>query len=135
MKSTSTESSRGSAVARSVERTGGQRTLWEVQQDNGTGRRANGEKIPSWQKAFDTFVEMMPLTAREFMNGPQVQANITHKIRVRWRADKVLTADMRLVQLPAKTRALYLAGPAKNVDERNEFWEFLAVEVVVNPQE
>lgn len=114
--------------------TGGQNDAWEVQIDNGTGRRSDGERIPAWVAYFTTFVEMVPLTGREFMNGAQMQANITHKLRVAWRPDKVLTADMRLVQLPAKTRVMYVAGPALNKNELNEWWEFLAVEVVTNPQ-
>lgn len=117
------------------DRTGPAQTVWEVQQDVGTSKRPNGEKIPSWAAHFQVYVEMVPLNAREFLNGAQMQANITHKLRVRWRGDKILTADMRLVQLPAKTRAMYLAGPPLNVDERNEYWEFLAVEQVVNPLE
>lgn len=108
-------------------------TKWEVQQDDGLAKAAMGSHVPDWQKYFDTFAEMLPLTSREFLNGAQMQATVTHKLRIPWRADKTLTGDMRLAQLPAKTRVMYLAGPPLNVEERNEFWEFLAVEVVTNP--
>ena len=113
---------------------GTMRHLIEVQQDQSSTKLDSGEEVPDWQMVFTAWANIAPLTGREFWNAVQVQANVTHKITLRYRGDVPLTADMRLAVLPQKTRIFHLSGPPRNLDETGDFWECLAVETVTNPR-
>ncbi len=113
---------------------GPMRHLVEVQRDEAASKRASGELVEDWQAVFQEWASIEPLAGREFWNAVQVQANVTHKIRIRVRDDVTFTADMRVVLLPNRTRVFCLSGPPRNLNETYDFWEMLAVETVANPR-
>lgn len=101
------------------------RTLIEIQQDQGGTRNEFGEHVEAWQTLFEARAEVVPLSGREFWNAVQIQANVTHRITLRYRGDVPLRAEMRA---KCGTRVFYFQVPPRNLDERREWWEILAVE-------
>jgi SPP1 family predicted phage head-tail adaptor len=98
--------------------------------DNPTDRRANGELIERWLTGFSAWGSVEPLSGREFWAAAQVQADVTHKITIRYRTGVALTADMRI---KLGTRVFHLSAPPRDIEEGHRAWEILATEVVRNP--
>ncbi|KKK83023.1 hypothetical protein LCGC14_2797540 [marine sediment metagenome] len=83
------------------------------QQDTGTAN-AGGEIIPTWSDyAVSVPVEILPQRGREFYQAQQVQAEITHLIRIRYLPG--VTSKMRAI---FGTRTLHILD-VRNVDERS----------------
>ena len=110
--------------------TGRLRYFVAVEEDQSTSKRSSGERIENWVRIYDAYAEIEPIVGREFFNAVQVQANVTHRITLRVRGDKKLTHDMRI---RFGSRIFYFGTPPRNIDERGEFWEAMAVEQITNP--
>jgi SPP1 family predicted phage head-tail adaptor len=54
-----------------------------------------GEAITTWQDVATLSAALVPLSAREFFHAQQTQADVTHKVMLRYRPG--LTPTMRLV--------------------------------------
>lgn len=106
---------------------GAMRKRLVLQRDEPKGKNTAGEPIANWVNVFKNAVwgSVEPLSSRELLNGAQMQADITHKIRIRYRADLDLTADMRIL---LGDRVFNIMGPPRDIEERHQFWEMLAIE-------
>lgn len=92
---------------------------------------ALGEEIESWSNyKTNVHAQIQPVTARELVNGKQIDSNITHIIRFRYIPDLVSTD--RIVY---GTRIFNFDGPPINYQERNEITEITAIEVIPDPDD
>jgi SPP1 family predicted phage head-tail adaptor len=66
--------------------------------DKGTiTRNGTGEEIPAYDALVATvWAAVEPLTGREFIEATQVQADVTFRIRIRYRSD--IRPEMRVVE-------------------------------------
>lgn len=83
----------------------------------------HGQAILSWITTGVRWASVEPLTSREFWNAQQVQADISHKITMRWFPG--LTTEHRLKM----GERIFHIGPPQNVGEKNETWLIMAREV------
>lgn len=60
------------------------RHVVNIQADQGTQNDV-GEHIPSWVTVVTTRASVEPLAGREFFDAQQRQAEITHRVRLRYR--------------------------------------------------
>lgn len=97
-------------------------------------RDAYGEALPPWEEvlagngAATRRAEVTPLSGREFWQARQVQAETTHRVRVRWAPELAgLTSAWRVVL--AGGRVLQIES-ALNAGERDRVWELMCREVV-----
>ncbi len=70
---------------------------------------------------------IVPATGREVLIGDQVQAQITHKIDMRFDSESITYSAGYRLELG--DRVFNLAGPGQNVNEDNVLLSFPAVEV------
>jgi len=66
---------------------------------------------------------IMPLSSREQLNAMKLEANISGKVRLRYRSG--VSAKNRMI---FKTRILQIKGSPINYDERNKTLDFLVQE-------
>lgn len=87
-----------------------------------------GEVSGSWTTFATKWASIHPLTGRELFNAQQVQADVTHKVRMWWLPG--VTTDMRLrIVNSSPTRYLNIEHVI-NLRERNEELELLCKEAV-----
>lgn len=121
-------------MANSPDLIGRLRQRIKIEEDRATTKNDFGERVPDWTPILPTAdkhcsAAVEPLNGRELWNAVQMQADITHKITLRYRPDVTPGADLRAVM---GDRVFHFAGPLRNIGERNEWWEVLAVEQVTN---
>lgn len=101
------------------------RALVSIQQPQKTADTLGGY-TRNWQNVADVWADITPLSARDITNerfsGQQIQARITHRVRLRYTAG--ITTDMRILY---EGRALYIRAVVDR-DERKERLEILAEE-------
>ncbi len=86
-----------------------------------------GTLIETWATvASNWWADIQPVRAREFVQGNQVQSDITHTVQMRYFAG--FTARHRIVWAG---RVFNVVGKPINVGERNRWHEFTAVETTV----
>ncbi len=85
-----------------------------------------GQPLDDWADVLTTWATVQPVSGREFQEGAQVEAEVTHKVWLRWRAGVALTPEMRVVY---DGRVLDILS-AVNVEERNRMWLLLCREAV-----
>ena len=73
---------------------------------------ADGSQTEAWTDDATVWVQFMQATSREFMAAQQVNGNITHVLKMRYRSG--VTASHRL---KFETRILNIEGPPINVGE------------------
>ena len=95
----------------------------EIQYDNGA-QDSYGQWVPSWTKLVDWHGSIEPLSGNELWRAQQVQAEVTHRIRIRYRAS--ITPRNRIV---FGTRNFDILA-VLNHDEKNRELELLCKEVV-----
>jgi SPP1 family predicted phage head-tail adaptor len=88
-----------------------------------------GDISTAWADYLTTWARIRPLTGRELVAAGAEQNVGTHEVTVRYRADKPLSAAMRMVY---GTRYFNIVSPPRNVDERGEYVMFEAEEGLAN---
>jgi len=82
-----------------------------------------GERITTWSTVAVVWAAVEPLRGREFFDAEQVQAEISHRVVLRYRSG--LTTTMRLLHL---TRVLHI-GTIIDVDERHRELQLMCREM------
>lgn len=76
-------------------------------------RNAYGEAIKTWSTVATVYASVEPIRGREMFDAEQVQSEVTHRVRLRYRPG--LTSQMRLL-FNART---FEVQTVINVNERN----------------
>ncbi|MGB4101347.1 MAG: phage head closure protein [Alphaproteobacteria bacterium] len=100
---------------------GAMRARVVIQRENPVATGGGGY-APGWSDVASLWAQMEPLSGREVLQGARLEARVTHRAIVRYRAD--ITAGMRLVY---GTR-LFRIHAALNLEERNHFIQLLLEE-------
>jgi hypothetical protein len=80
----------------------------------------------NWNLVGPRHFKIMPRGSKEFMVGSQLNSNVTHLLATTYdRQSKALSTKDKFVY-QGRTFSLY--GPGINVDEKNRFIEFPAIE-------
>jgi len=79
-------------------RAGTLRHLVMIQQKPAVTQNAFGEEVPGWSVVATVWARVETLTGREFVAQGQAQAEVTHKVHLRYRPG--LEPTMRLVWQP-----------------------------------
>ena len=87
-------------------------------------RNSLGETVPGWAAVFDCWASVEPLSGRELWQAAQVQADVTHRVRIRYHPGIGPTWIVRYQGLQLNILS------AINVEERNRQWELLCMEQV-----
>jgi SPP1 family predicted phage head-tail adaptor len=95
-----------------------------IQEDKGTAVNALNERVENWATLTTRYGSIEPLTGRELWTAQQVQADVTHKIRMRSYAG--LKPKMRLVF----QGRIFNIGSVRNLEEVNEELEIFCKEQV-----
>lgn len=90
-----------------------------------SGMDALGEPL-NWVDVVTTWATIEPVSGREFEEGKSIEAEVTHKVWLRWRPGLTLTPAMRVVY---QGRALEISSVV-NVGERNRVYLLLCRERV-----
>lgn len=94
-------------------------------QSNTVATGAGGAMTDAWTDDATVWCQFMTATAREFMAAQQVNSDVTHVLKLRWRAG--VTASHRL---KFGTRILNIEGPPINVGEQGVEMLITAIEEV-----
>jgi len=84
---------------------------------------ADGEVTYSPVDLATVWAEVKPLTGREYYQAAQVHAEITHRVRIRWRS-----GISGKLQIKLGNRLLEVLGPPRNIGEGNVELEMLCKE-------
>jgi len=95
----------------------------EIQYDNGS-QNSFGQQIPDWTKLVDWHASIEPLQGNELWRAQQVNAEVSHRVRMRYRAS--ITPRNRIVFDSRNFDILAVL----NHDEKNRELELLCKEVV-----
>ncbi|WP_201319144.1 phage head closure protein [Paenibacillus sp. EPM92] len=82
-----------------------------------------GGSVDTWMPVATVFAAVNPLSGRELFQAQQLQSEITHKVRMRYRAG--ITPDMR-VHFGSR---IFLISAVINWQERNRELALMCVEV------
>ncbi len=82
-----------------------------------------GERITTWSTVATVWAAVEPLRGREFFDAEQVQAEISHRVIMRYRAG--MESTMRLLYA---TRVLHI-GTIIDVDERHRELQLMCREM------
>lgn len=83
-------------------------------QRNEAEQNTMGEPVPVWVVYATVDAEVDPLKGNEFFGAQQINAELTTRVRVRWRPD-IKAGD----QIIFRERILLIATPPINVYEKN----------------
>lgn len=92
--------------------------------ERATEALVKGEAQKTWAVLFEGWGEIRPLSGRELFASNMTQAEISHRISMRWRAAVSPTTKDR-IRMGAR---LFDITAVMNIDERNREWVFMAVE-------
>lgn len=106
-----------------MKKIGDMRQRLALQQEVRTADTGGGASL-SWSTIKTIWAEVMPVSAREDMQGEKLSGRTTHKIITRY--DSGITTDMRLL---LGARIFNIRG-VRNVEERGRFLEIIAEEGV-----
>lgn len=103
--------------------------LVRIEEDTGTTADAHGNAVERWRPIGELPAAVEPLTAREYLQAQQAQADVQYRVEMRTggAADR-LTGRHRLVWLSRGNRVLYLEPPL--IDARKQWLTALAKERV-----
>lgn len=96
----------------------------QIQADAGTTTDALGEPVEDWQTVAYRYASIEPLGGRELWTAQQVQADVSHRIRMRFYAG--VTPKMRIL---FQSR-IFNIGVVRNLEERCDTLELLCKEAV-----
>ena len=60
-------------------------------QDKSVARNAYGEEVITWTEVATVWAAVWPIRGREYMEAQQQQADVTHRVMIRYRTDVVPT--------------------------------------------
>ena len=84
---------------------------------------ADGSHTEAWADDATVSVQFMKATSREFVSAQQVNADVTHVLKMRYRSGVT-----SLHRLKFGTRILNISGPPINADERGVEMLITAIE-------
>lgn len=58
---------------------------------------AYGQEVITWTDLANAWADIQPLRGREFQEGAQTHAEVTHRIRMRYQPSVIITPEMRIV--------------------------------------
>lgn len=58
---------------------------------------ADGGFTPTWAAIGDVYMQVAPISGREFLEADQMRADVTHKITMRWHPDLAVTPRDRIL--------------------------------------
>ncbi len=105
-----------------------------VIQEKGTVTKSTfGEEEITWSLVVSCWANIQPLRGREFLEARQVQAEVSHRIRIRRQGTKEIRPEMRAVYTdPVYGQRVFEILSVVNVAERNREVELICTEKVVN---
>jgi len=83
-----------------------------------------GEEIKTWATLISAWAEISPLMGREYVESAQVQAAISHRIRLRYRSDVDLYPTQRVVA----GSKIYDIVSVQEVETRHREWVLMCLE-------
>ena len=90
-----------------------------------------GGEIESYSNhVTNVWAQILPVSAREFVNGKQIDSNVTHIIRTRYIPG--LVATDRIIY---NSRIFNFSAAPINYQESNEITEITAIEVIPEPDD
>jgi SPP1 family predicted phage head-tail adaptor len=95
-----------------------------ILQQNQPNTGSYGERLPDWVSLSTIWGAVNPVSARQFIEQQRDQAEITHKVKIRFRSD--IKSGMRLL---FGTRILHIEG-VLNTDEANRELLLMCREVI-----
>lgn len=101
------------------------RTRVEVQ-NRTTARDGYGDALETWGTAATVWAEVVPLSGRELWAAQQAQADVTTRVRIRYRSDVTVSPRTRI---KIGTRILNVQA-AIDIDGRKRLLDLLCVEEV-----
>ena len=66
-------------------------------QSQAVSQDAYGQPSGSWSTDKTVWASVEPISGREFIDSGQVQANVTHRVRMRYRSDVTVTPAKQLI--------------------------------------
>ncbi len=94
-----------------------------------TGRDSAGQRTLTWTSGRNTWAAIWPVKGSEYFANQQVQAGITHKIRMRYQTLKNSTIISPQHRIKFGTRYFSIQAPIKP-DERDIYLEMMCKEEV-----
>jgi len=85
-----------------------------------------GQPVDAWEDVLTTWATVQPVSGREFQEGAQVEAEVTHKVWLRWRAGATPRPTMRLLF----AGRVFEITSVVNVNEGKRMWLLLCKEQV-----
>jgi len=95
-------------------------------QSSTSAQGATGEPTKSWDTDATVWASVEPIAGREYFAAQQVAADVTHRVRMRYRTDVTITPLKRLL---VGARILEIVS-ALNIADGNAEWEILCRERV-----
>jgi SPP1 family predicted phage head-tail adaptor len=86
---------------------------------------AHGEAVRTWSDAATVWGSLEPLRGVERFTAQQVQADVTHRCRMRHHEAITYSAAMRVMH---GGRTFHVQGPPLNLEERDRMVELLLIE-------
>lgn len=83
-----------------------------------------GAEVETWTPFATVWAAVEPLRGREFFAAQQVNAEVTHRVTLRY-----IPGVIRAMRVTFKGRILDMVSPPINVDERNQELQLMCVEV------
>jgi len=104
------------------------RHLISIEQPVKVSDGQGGFRRTSWVNYYGGYAEIKPASATERLFAFQKGMQVTHKITMRYRADKTPAIDMRVnYTVGATTRYFQIKG-VLNIDERNHYITMTCIE-------
>lgn len=94
-----------------------------------TGRDSVGERTLTWTSGRNTWAAIWPVKGSEYFASQQLQANVTHKIRIRYQTLANSTAIGSNHRIKFGSR-YFTINSVINPDERNILLELMCTEEV-----
>lgn len=95
-----------------------------------TGRDSYGAATLTWTSGRNTQAAIWPLRGKEYFAAQQVQAGVTHKIRIRYQTLANSTVIGPQHRIKFGSRYFNIISPPINSDERNIMLEMMCSEEV-----
>lgn len=85
-----------------------------------------GEKEETFEVVTSAYANIIPINSREYFASKQVNADITHKIELRY-IDGITTK----MQIVHGSRKFQISAPPINIREANKVLQIMATEIIV----
>lgn len=100
----------------------------EVEQPSPQTRDASGGIVQNWSTFATCWAQVEPLTAAENLTAERIDADVTHRVRVRYKDVEGITPDMRLKMIHENDRILDI-NSLINLKELDETVEMMCREL------